>query len=370
MTFRPGRPDDYCTYSCGLNYVEYEDEDPDVKTLDDFFKKVFVREDYRNFFLDNVCSIMEGGNPNKNFIIGTGETNGGKSVTYSLLKTMCGGDVATSYAYIFPREMFVARANSSGAARPDLSSVRGKRLAMVNELAKTETINIGVVKEMTGNDSFYARGLYQDPECIKPMFKLFMHCNDPPKIPGHDEATWERAAFLPFESRFVLPHKLHEQPVPKTPEAQIAAKKFVADMSLSAKINQLAQVFLWMMFKRFQIYKQTGLITPKSVLAATNEERNRNDIWQQFTDEKLITVEMDTPVREGKDIKTDTPVISIKDMHLEFTTWYRDAYPNNRDKIDKEAMDKELSRKIGKPIRKGSTRYWVGKKFAEEEVAA
>lgn len=367
MTFRPGRPDDYCTYSCGLNYVEYDEDDSDVKTLEDFFKKVFVREDYRNFFLDNVCSIMEGGNPNKNFIIGTGETNGGKSVTYSLLRTMCGGDDINSYAYIFPREMFVARANASGAARPDLSMVRGKRLAMVNELTKAETVNIGVIKEMTGNDSFYARKLFHDPECIKPMFKLFMHCNDPPKIPGHDEATWERAAFLPFESRFVLPHKLHEQPVPKTTEAQFAAKKFVADVTLSAKINQLSQAFLWMMFKRFQIYKQTGLITPKSVLAATSEERNRNDIWQQFVDERLVNVELDTPIREAKDIKKDTPVISIKDMHLEFTNWYREAYPNNRDKIERPAMEKELSRKIGKPVKKGQSLVWPGKKFAQEE---
>lgn len=368
MTFRPGRPDDYCTYSCGLNYVEYQDDDPDVKTLEDFFRKVFVRDDYRNFFLDNVCSIMEGGNPNKNFIIGTGETNGGKSVTYSLLKTMCGGNKDTSYAYIFNRDLFInGRGNASGAARPELSNVRGKRMAMVNELSKTETINIGAIKEYTGNDSVYTRGLYKDPEFIKPMFKLFMHCNDPPKIPGHDDATWERAAFLPFESRFVLPHKLHEQPVPKTIEAQFAAKKFVADVGLEPKINQLAQAFLWMMFRRYQIYKQTGLVTPKSVMAATKAERGRHDIWQQFVDEKIVTVELDYPVQTDKDIKKDTPVVGIKQMHLEFTTWYKDAYPNSKDKIERPTMEVELSRKIGRPILKGRELVWAGKQIARDE---
>ena len=53
------------------------------------------------------------------------------------------------------------RGNSSGSARPDLVSLKGRRLVVGKEVAKTETLNIGVLKELTGNDSINARDLFQ-----------------------------------------------------------------------------------------------------------------------------------------------------------------------------------------------------------------
>ena len=40
---------------------------------------------------------------------------------------------------------------------------------------------IGILKELSGNDTFYARGLFQNGAEIEPMFKLVVICNDPPR---------------------------------------------------------------------------------------------------------------------------------------------------------------------------------------------
>jgi phage/plasmid-associated DNA primase len=349
--FRDGKPDDYCTFSCGINYVEFTDDDEDVKTLNDFFGKVFVNENLRNYFLDNVCSIMEGGNPNKNFIIGTGCGSNGKSVTYLLLRAFSG-----DYCWTFPRELFIiGKGNSSGAARPELSAIRGRRLALVNELAKTDVVNIGVLKELTGNDVFFGRALYKEASEVKPQFKLFMHCNEPPKIPAHDDASWDRSSFLDFEAIFVLPRKLKKLPVPKEKSKQYKLKRFHADLSLADKMPRLAVAFLWMMFNRFKIYKQRGLVTPHEVTHANKIQRNKNDFYGLFMKER---------VEKTKD-KSD--FIKFTELADDFIDWYNDAFPQAREKFSKPSFETEISKKMGNPQKKGNCKGWYGYRLLPEE---
>lgn len=170
--FRDGRPDDYITFSCGLEYRQYAKGDDENTELKKFFRHVFPNPNLRRYFKDSVCAAMEGGNKNKTFIVSTGGGDNGKSVTYALLELVFG-----EYAIKFPREMLLAgQKNSSASARPELARVRGKRLAVLQEVAKTETLNIGVLKELTGNDSFFARSLFEKGTEIKPMFSLHMQC--------------------------------------------------------------------------------------------------------------------------------------------------------------------------------------------------
>lgn len=170
--FRDGRPDDYMSFSCGLNYHKYSKNDDEMIELKDLFRKVFPNANLRRYFKDVACAAMEGGNKNKTFIVGTGGGDNAKSLVYGLVETMFG-----EYCIKFPREMLiVGRGNSSAGARPELARVRGKRLAQIQEIAKDETISIGVLKELTGNDSFFARTIFEKGAEIKPMFCLWLQC--------------------------------------------------------------------------------------------------------------------------------------------------------------------------------------------------
>src|SRR4029078_11710033 len=89
------------------------------------------------------------------------------------------------YVISCPGQLFLDGVRESqGAARPELAQVKGKRLAVVNELTKKDKINIRTLKDVTGNDEFFARGLYLKGGSVKPMFKLFMHTNEPPEMAG------------------------------------------------------------------------------------------------------------------------------------------------------------------------------------------
>ena len=367
-TFRDGLPDDYITFSTGLYYQEYNPDDEDVKDVDDYLLKVYPNKNRREYFKDFMASCMQGGNVNKRFLIATGPSDGAKSMTFAFLELVFGSG-NDGYFGKFPRELIVqatGRSSSSGA-RPELSRVRGKRIMGCQEIAKNESINIGFVKEATGNDSFYSRGLYEKGTEIKPQFTLLMQCNEPPVVPGHDEATWSRIRVLDHESKFVKPQDLGKWPVPITLTEQLEMKRFYADPTFRKQLPNLAPVLLWKLFQRFKIYKKTGLREPKEVMIATDTYQASNDVYKQFIADRIERIEDETLAKaEG---------IKIADAFSEFKEWYSDNFPSyNKDKIGKNVMKNELSKRLG-TIKDPKTDFygfgkmskWWGYKFIQED---
>jgi phage/plasmid-associated DNA primase len=359
MLFRDGRPDDYVTLSCGQEYRVYNKDDDEVKELNDFFGKVLVHEGRRNYFLDIVCSCLEGGNIHKVVVICTGDGDNGKSITFKLIATTF-GDLGLK----FPRELLiVGKGNSSSGARPELARVRGKRWASTQEIAKTETIDIGVFKELTGNDSFYTRGLYEKGTEISPQASLMVQCNEPPRVPGHDEATWNRIRILDFESKFVTPMKLEKYPVPATKEEQYAQKRFHANLDFGRKIPALAPVFLWMLFERYKIVKRNPIAEPKEVRISTSLYRALNDTYLQFIQERIEEVKITKDMKEE-----EKPFLRLNTLHEEFVTWYT---VNNasyaKEKFTKVALEHEFNKRFGLCVTVKKIKGWYGYQITKDE---
>lgn len=367
MHFRDGRPDDYITFSCGQYYREFNNDDEEVHDLDMYLLKVYPNKNRREYFLDFSASCLEGGNVNKRFMIATGPSDGAKSMTFSLLELVFGTG-EEGYFGKFSRELITqptGRSSSSGP-RPELNRVRGKRVMGCQEITKQEKVNGGFIKEATGNDSFYTRGMYEKGTEIFPQFTLMMQCNEPPEIPGHDEATWSRVRVLDHESKFVAPHRIHEFPVPKTFKEQLKMKRFHADPNFKEELPDLAPVLLWKLFQRYKTYKKKGLHEPKEVLISTDIYKTNNDVYLQFIDERLEKV--------GKKIAPKT-YVKLAEVFDEFKEWYRDNFPSfSKEKIGKNTMKIELNKRIGmaRDSEKelygfGKMNRWWGYRFKQEE---
>ena len=102
-----------------------------------------------------------------------------------------------------PIALLTQKRKASGAASPEMAVTRGKRLAVMQEPDVNETLNVGQMKEITGNDKITARGLYKGPFEFTPQFKLICMCNDLPHIPSNDDGTWRRLEVVDFIARFV-----------------------------------------------------------------------------------------------------------------------------------------------------------------------
>ena len=96
------------------------------------------------------------------------------------------------------------------------------------------------MKELSGNDTFFARGLYKEGSEITPMFKLTLICNEPPKLPYSDKAAWNRIRVIPFETTFT-------DAAPDNIEEQIAQKRFPKDPHFAEKLEGLTKAFAWVL---------------------------------------------------------------------------------------------------------------------------
>jgi phage/plasmid-associated DNA primase len=344
LVFRDGRPDDYVTFSTGLYYQTFNEGDEEVTDLNDMLMKIYPNENLRKYFVDFFCFSMKGGNSGKDWLIATGESDGGKSQTFKLIELVYGcGKIG--YAGKFSRENFIQATgrNSSAGPRPDLSRIRGKRLMGGQEITKDEKVNIGFIKEITGNDSIWARGMYEkDAEEISPQFTLYAQLNVAPDIPGDDEAFWSRVRKLDHESKFVIPDKLKQFPVPATFEEQFKMKRFNADPEFGETLKDKAVVLLWKLFERYKelIRLKQKVVRPKEVLLSTELYKSNNDIYLRFIRDRI---------EKEEDLdKVKSTFITYKEMSIEFNEWYKEEYPSySKDKIGRTILIKEINKKLG-----------------------
>lgn len=340
--FRNGKPEDYISKSLAIDYREYNEDDEEVHDVYSFLEKVFPDKSVRNYFMDNSSDIFVGGNHQKVVIFWLGEGDNGKSVTQSIFEKMLG-----QLAIKFNTTLITGKKTTTGTANPELARAgNGVRWAVLEEPDGDEQINIGTLKNLSGNDSYWARDLFEkgkDTREFTPMFKLIFICNKLPKLKFSDKATWNRIRVLPFESTFCRP----EDPAPKTYEEQLRQKRFPMDKEFSKKIPNMIQAFAWVLLEHRK--KVTIRIEPEKVRAATAIYRKQNDVYRQFIEERII------PDKKSQ--------ITLADLNTDFKEWFREA--NSGQSLPSKMDIKEYFEKVWGDIKRG--RKWTGYRLRNYE---
>ena len=307
---RHGIPEDYISTSMPIDYIEYEENSKEVAAVHSFLEKVFPDKSVRDYFLDTSSDVFVGGNKQKIVLFWTGDGDNGKSVTQRLFEVMLG-----PLAIKFSTTLITGKKTGTGSANPELSRAGGGvRWAVLEEPDGDETINIGILKSLSGNDSYWARDLFQSGKSsreITPMFKLVFICNKLPALKHSDKAVWNRIRVIPFESTFIRAG----DPCPETIEEQLKEKKFPMDNELYSKIPDMVQSLAWILLnhRKNNINKQR--IEPLKVLQATQQYRHQNDVYRQYIEECLVEM----PDRK----------IIVTDLYSDIRIWLRDGFPGH-----------------------------------------
>jgi P4 family phage/plasmid primase-like protien len=307
-TFRPGRPEDYISKNMPINYTNFTEEDEKVQEVYTFLEQVFPDKSVRKYFMDISSDVFVGGNHEKTVNFWLGEGDNGKSVTQALFEHMLGKlSVKLNTTGLTGKKTSAGNANADFARLGD-----GVRQVNLEEPDSDEMINAGILKHLSGNDTFFARDLFEkgkETREIKPMFKLNFICNKLPRIRGADKAVWNRVRVIPFESTFCRP----DDPAPDTIEEQLKQKRFPMDKQFGKKIPHLVEPLAWILIQHRQ--KITNRIEPEKVRIATEIYRKQNDIYKQFTDESII--------------KDNTKFISLVELYNLFKDWFRESLPGH-----------------------------------------
>jgi P4 family phage/plasmid primase-like protien len=299
-TFREGLPDDYISISMGVEYKNFSETSEEVIQVHEFFEKIFPDRELREYFLNISSDIFVGGNQNKKVYFWSGDGDNGKSITQIMFEKMLG-----DYSKKLPTSIITGKRTQSSSATPELIRIgNGVRWCVAQEPDKKDELNIGILKELSGNDTFYARGLFQEGQDIEPMFKLVVICNDPPKIPQSDKATWNRIRVFPFESTFCDADKC-----PESYEEQLRLKKFPKDPYFEEKIPGMLEAFAWLLLEVRK--KNLPRFEPKKVYDATEMYRVKNDVYKMYINDMIV--------------KEEGSYITLYDLYLSFKTWFRES---------------------------------------------
>jgi P4 family phage/plasmid primase-like protien len=339
--FRPGLPTDYISQQMAINYTVFSETDSRVREVHNFLEKVFPDSSVRRYFLDVMSETFVGYNHRKHVYYWTGEGNNGKSITQEFFEKMFG-----RLSIKAPTTLITSKRPNSGSANAELARTgNGVRTMFLEEPDGDEEIYTGVFKQLSGNDSYYARDLFQkgkDSTEIVPMFKMFVICNKLPKIKkGGDTATWNRIRVIPFEATFV-PGK----EAPSSIEEQLKQKKFPKDPTFSDRIPHLVEPLAWVLLEHRTKPKMVD--EPEKVSAATDKYRKGNDYVFQFLSQTT------TEDEKGS--------VDPSDLFARYRDWLSDGFPGTK-LMQVNEFTEDVIRKWGELNERG---MWSGRRVIFE----
>ncbi len=268
--FRKGKQSDYLTFNTKIDFIEYDENNENIKEIYEFFSKIITNPKILEYLLLVLGKSLEG-IPDEKFYIWTGLAGAnGKSTLINFIESTLG-----DYHYSPDVTLLTEKRRASGNASPDLFMIKGRRYLTFQEPEHTDRLRTGILKQYSGGDTIVARELFKSPIEFKNQGTMILCCNDLPEINSLDGGTWRRVRVIKFNSRFVENPKLKNE--------------FKIDTKLKEKMERWKPYFMSILYHYYQKYKKQGYIEePEEILIATDKYKQNEDIYINFIKSKLI----------------------------------------------------------------------------------
>jgi P4 family phage/plasmid primase-like protien len=332
--FREGMPDDYISLSTNKNYLPYDPSLPEIDEINNFFSKLFTNEAIRNYVMDILTCAIDGSIIQERFYVFIGDGSNGKSRLLDFIQKTMG-----EYYSTLPIALLTQKRAASNSAQSELERTKGRRFAVLQEPSENDKINVGLMKELSGNDRILTRGLYKDPYEFKPQFKMILACNELPEV-GCDGGTFRRIRVVEFSSRFC------ENPDPSKPN------EFPMDLQLSEKLERCADAFLSMLIERHKDLNPNKINEPREVINATQKYKNNNDVIGQYMTDHII---IDSNFKEK---------IGLMEIYNDFKQWANKNISKGKKVPDRNQLRSYIEKMYGVYDSKIG---WKGLRFKNEE---
>ena len=325
--FRDGQPDDNISKCTNTEYMKMDRavQKKEIAEITEFMEQLFPIESVRRYMWEHLASVLIGVNRDQTFNVYIGGGSNGKSKLVELM-AMCLGD----YKVSLPIALITQKRIGIGSTSSEIAQLVGVRYAVMQEPTKSDnTLNDGVLKEITGGDPITARALYKDSITFVPQCKLAVCTNVMFNLEANDDGTKRRIKKIDFISKFC------ERPVKDDPDAP---HQFMINKYLDERLKPWAHVFMSMLVDHAL---QTGGVvkTCKEVDDSSNAYFESEDHISEFLSEKV------QPFEGG--------MIRSGDLNETFKKWYRNQY--DRDVPKPKELYAVMDKRYGK---RGALKAW------------
>jgi P4 family phage/plasmid primase-like protien len=368
---RPYELEDYLTYKLDVEYSPTADTSKQDKFFADVLHKDKDAMSFAQYFL-GYC--LTGETNRQQFLVLEGSPEGAnaKSHLISCLTGVFGRMLSTASRQAFTKK--------EGDNNDSLYDARFSRVVVVPELNKTVSLDEGMIKHFTGDDTINVSAKYKNNITFVPQFKVLMPLNDMFPVPAEAGAMWRRILLIQFKVRF-LNKENPEWDDEMAEQGWMLEKdeKFANDLKADTT-GWLA----WLVKGAMEYYKNPTLEAPKTLQQHIYSKQEENDPHLRFVRKTYAITGDDkdiVPVAElssgysrpqNEDEKTTARRISAVMKKLKVRKGVRDLYPRRTERgyngetgqwDNKEVEDKSVKAK--------ATKVWIGlRKKTEEEVEA
>lgn len=252
------------------------------------------------------------------FLYGLG-SNGKTTFTMTIRRLM--GDYGVR---IDSDDLMIKEKKASGSSpKEGVADTRGKRFAVASEVQDGKRLDIGLLKDMSGQDSIKARRLYEHEQEFLPTHKLWMFGNHKPIITDTTHAAWRRLKLIPFAF--------------KVPENEI-------DPDLQAKLDaELPGILNWAIAGCLE-WQRENFNEPGVVTDAVAAYRHDSDLLADFIEDCCILEHMATA--------------SKSEMKDAYEQWCKE---NGQEPISRNTFKTRLIEKgVGEGRAGKRGRFWTG----------
>lgn len=269
--FRDGLPEDMVSFSTGYAYVPYDDGHECVRNINHYFSQVQPDERVREYLLRLLGSYLSGSIREERFHFMTGTGSNSKSISIDLFERALG-----DYCCKLPVSLLTQKRAASNSATSEIARLKGRRFACLQEPSPDETLNVGLMKELTGGDRIMARQLYREPIEFRSFARLALICNNLPNIPSSDGGTWRRIRVIHFPSKFC------SDPDPNDP------LQFPIDTCLVDNLSCWAPHMMSMLIEKYKLYCVSGNKEPDPVMRVTVSYQESQDAVKLFLNHFIV----------------------------------------------------------------------------------
>lgn len=214
--------------------------------------------------------------PDDRLVVLKGSGANGKTTLLDAIREAVGGD----YVVTLPDRVLLAR---TGDHPTELMSLRGARLALMEEFPELGHLNVKRLKDLHGTGEMTARYCGRDTVAWKPTHTVFVTTNYLPRVDESDHGTWRRLVLVDFPFRFCNTNERHQTPSDRPGDPDLRNR-------LRHGQRQREAVLAWIIQGALRWYQNgRGLPDdPHSVVDSTAAWRKSSDLLLRYFADNLV----------------------------------------------------------------------------------
>lgn len=324
---REHRASDLITFIIPIDY----DENAKSELWESFLNRIFEGNgDLINYIQKSFGYSITGNQDEQALWFFYGSGANGKTTLTGVIR-----DILGEYAIEIDPLAFAVDKNARTGPNEAIASLYNKRFAAATEIKTGVTLDVALVKRMTGGEQLRCERKFEHGFNFTPTHKLFLSGNHEPRITDTTNSIWNRLKYVPFN-------------------VSIPENERIKGLRYTLSREHGPAILNWLVQGCLK-WQSEGLMEPPEVKAAIQTYRDSQDILHDFLQERCL-------IQPGE-------TITVKELYSEYKNW-----AENND------IDKPLSKRVfGDRLREknlkvhpgtGNVQIWYGIRLltTEEKV--